>query len=265
MSGRIDRRFEELREQGRAGLVTFTMAGDPDHNKSLEILLSLPDAGADLIEIGMPFTDPVADGPAIQSAGQRALEGGANMHNTLKIVRQFRKSDENTPLILMGYLNPVMAFGYEKFMKDAHEAGVDGLIIVDLPPEEDQEVRELAFQFELDMIRLVTPTTDERRLPAVLDKASGLLYFVSIAGVTGTASVNSESVGEYLENLRQYTDLPVAAGFGIKTPRDVAAIGEFADAVVVGSAIVNTVAEYKDSSELTEKVIQQVRELRSAL
>jgi tryptophan synthase alpha chain len=158
-----------------------------------------------------------------------------------------------------------MAFGYEKFMKDAHEAGVDGLIIVDLPPEEDQEVRELAFQFELDMIRLVTPTTDERRLPAVLDKASGLLYFVSIAGVTGTASVNSESAGEYLENLRQYTDLPVAAGFGIKTPRDVAAIGEFADAVVVGSAIVNTVAEYKDSSELTEKVIQQVRELRSAL
>ncbi len=265
MTNRIDKRFKELKAQGRAGLVTFVTAGDPDHETSLGIVKALPGAGADIIELGMPFSDPMADGPAIQAAGLRALKNGANMRKTLEIVRDFRADDGDTPIVLMGYTNPVMAFGAEKFISETAEAGVDGLIIVDLPPEEDGEIRTLAENRGLHVIRLVAPTTDEKRLPAVLNGAGGFLYFVSITGVTGTASVNVASVASYLENLRKYTELPVAAGFGIKTPQDAARIGEIADAAVVGSAIVNTIAAAGEKQEIIKLVAEQVKELRGAL
>ncbi len=265
MTNRIDIRFRKLKEQGRTGLVTFVTAGDPDHETSIDLVKLLPEAGADIIELGMPFSDPMADGPAIQAASIRALENGANMNRTLEIVRDFRKHDGQTPIVLMGYLNPVMAFGEERFMKEAAQAGVDGLIIVDLPPEEDEDLRTHASGKGLHMIRLVTPTTDEARLPVVIKDAGGFLYFVSITGVTGTASASSESVTDHLERVRKYTDLPVAVGFGITTPQDAAEIGKTADAVVVGSAIVKTIAASESRADVKQKLVQQVNELRAAL
>jgi tryptophan synthase alpha chain len=265
MANRIDTRFEEIKKQGRAALVTFITAGDPDHEVSKELMSLLPEAGADIIELGMPFSDPMADGPAIQAASLRALENGATMRKTLEIVRHFRGRDDKTPIVLMGYLNPVLAFGEEDFMKEAAKAGVDGLIIVDLPPEEDEEIRQYASSSGIYMIRLVAPTTDEDRLPVLLKDAQGFLYFVSITGVTGTASVNSVNVGNYLNIIKKYTDLPVAVGFGIKTPQDAAEIGAMAQAVVVGSAIVKTIADNQGQPGMQQLVTGQVRELRKAL
>ncbi len=265
MTNRIDARFRELKAQGRAGLVTFITAGDPDHDTSLEMMLSLPGAGADLIELGMPFSDPMADGPAIQAAGMRALEGGANMRGTFEIVRGFREKDGATPVVLMGYTNPLLAFGVENFVRTAADCGVDGLIIVDLPPEEDEEVRKAARAAGLHMIRLVAPTTGEDRIPYLVKGAGGFLYLVSITGVTGTASANAAEVKRCLEFIRKYTDLPVAAGFGIKTPQDAAEIGKTADAVVVGSALVSTIAANAGRPDLKEKLASQVRDLRKAL
>src|SRR6202163_498805 len=213
MTERMDRRFAALKKDGRAALVTFTMAGDPDEATSLAILKALPKAGADVLELGMPFTDPMADGPALQAAGLRALHAGANMKKTLAIVRGFRAGDETTPIVLMGYYNPIYIYGVEKFLGDAKEAGVDGLIVVDLPPEEDAELCEPALKQGLNFIRLVTPTTDAKRLPQVLKNASGFLYYVSIAGITGTKAVDATTVGKAIANLRLHTKLPIAVGF----------------------------------------------------
>lgn len=240
MDTRITRRFAALAAEGRAGLVTFTMAGDPDGPTSLELLTALPRAGADVIELGMPFTDPMADGPAIQAAGLRALKAGMTLAATLDLVRAFRQSDDETPLILMGYYNPIYIFGVEHFLEAAKAAGVDGLIVVDLPPEEDAELCLPARTAGLDFIRLATPTTDAARLPAVLANTSGFLYYVSIAGITGTRAPSYASVGAAIARLRASTDLPIAVGFGVKTAESAAAIvGAGADAAVVGSAIVD--------------------------
>ena len=240
MTTRITRRFDALRQEGRAGLVTFTMAGDPDAATALAILRALPAAGADLIELGMPFTDPMADGPAIQAAGLRALQAGTTLAGTLDLVRAFRDGDADTPLILMGYYNPIYIHGVARFLADAREAGVDGLIVVDLPPEEDAELCVPARAAGLDFIRLATPTTDAARLPAVLENTSGFLYYVSIAGITGTAAPSRDAVTAAVARLKAKTDLPVAVGFGVKTAATAAEIaGSGADAVVVGSAIVD--------------------------
>ncbi len=260
---RIENRLAEYKAQGRKALVTFVMAGDPDIETSTEILKSLPGAGADLIEIGMPFTDPMADGPAIQAAGLRALEAGGCMDVTLQMVRDFRAGEKDTPLILMGYFNPVFAYGLDAFVKDASEAGVDGLIIVDLPPEEDSGLRAAAGKAGLDVIRLVTPTTGGDRLQTVLQGAGGFLYYVSITGVTGAASANISAVSDHLNRIRAESDLPLAVGFGIKTPADAAAMAETADAVVVGSAIVQTVEQNAGAG--TEKVVAAVSAQVSAL
>ena len=238
MDTRIARRFAKLREEGRAGLITFTMAGDPDGATSLAILKALPAAGADLVEFGMPFTDPMADGPAIQAAGLRALEGGMTLTATLALIADFRRFDADTPVILMGYYNPIYIHGVERFLRDARAAGVDGLIVVDLPPEEDAELCLPARANGLDFIRLATPTTDAARLPAVLANTSGFLYYVSIAGITGTATPTYGSVASAVARFKANTDLPVAVGFGVNTAENAAAIAASADAVVVGSAIV---------------------------
>lgn len=232
---RIQKTFQSL---DRPALVTFLTAGDPDYQTSLKTLKALPGAGADIIELGMPFTDPMADGPVIQAASGRALQAGANMVQTLNMVRDFRADNDGTPIVLMGYANPVFVYGAEKFCRDAAEAGVDGLIIVDLPPEEAGELVPHVQAFGLDLIRLVTPTTDENRLDTVLSGASGFLYYVSITGVTGTAKADKAAVAAHIKTIKARTDLPVAVGFGIKTPDDVAAMGKIADAVVVGSALV---------------------------
>ncbi len=236
---RISRRFSKLKAEGRAGLVTFTMAGDPDGATSLALLKALPAAGADLIEFGMPFTDPMADGPAIQAAGLRALGSGMTLTRTLALVADFRRDDPDTPIILMGYYNPIYIHGVERFLADAITAGVDGLIVVDLPPEEDAELCLPTRASGLDFIRLATPTTDAARLPAVLANTSGFLYYVSIAGITGTATPTSDSVASAVGRFKAATDLPIAVGFGVNTPAGAAAIAASADAVVVGSAIVN--------------------------
>lgn len=247
-SSRIETRFAELKELGRPALVTFIMAGDPDMETSLEILKSLPDAGADVIEVGMPFSDPMADGPAIQLAGQRALAGGQTLAKTLKVVSQFRKIDKKTPIVLMGYYNPIYIYGVEKFLKKAKASGVDGLIIVDLPPEADDELCIPALEIGINFIRLTTPTTDDKRLDTVLNNASGFVYYVSITGITGAALPKPKEVAASVARIKAKTDLPIAVGFGVKTPAQAAAIGKGADGVVVGSAIVNVV---KDS--LTKK------------
>ena len=238
MDTRIARRFAKLKDEGRAGLVTFTMAGDPDGATSLALLKALPAAGADLIEFGMPFTDPMADGPAIQAAGLRALGSGMTLTRTLALVAEFRRADADTPVILMGYYNPIYIHGVERFLVDAKAAGVDGLIIVDLPPEEDAELCLPARAAGLDFIRLATPTTDAARLPTVLANTSGFLYYVSIAGITGTATPSTVSVASAVARFKAKTDLPVAVGFGVNTPESAAAIAASAAAVVVGSAIV---------------------------
>jgi tryptophan synthase alpha chain len=239
-------RFAALKAENRAGLVTFTTAGDPDYETSLAILKGLPAAGADVIELGMPFTDPMADGPAIQAAGLRALKGGARMTRTLEMVREFRKTDAATPIVLMGYYNPVYIYGVDQFIADALAAGVDGMIVVDLPPEEDDEFCIPALAAGLHFIRLATPTTDEKRLPAVLEHTSGFIYYVSIAGITGAASADNTAVASAVARLRARTTLPVAVGFGIKTPAMAADIARIADAAVVGSALVQVIADSLD-------------------
>jgi tryptophan synthase alpha chain len=238
MTTRIERRFVALKEEGRAALVTFTMAGDPDYRTSLSLTKALPKAGADVIELGMPFTDPMADGPAIQAACQRALRGGQNMKKTLSLVREFRKGDDATPIVLMGYYNPVYIYGVDKFLVDAKSAGVDGLIVVDLPPEEDEELCLPALKAGLNFIRLATPTTDDKRLPAVLNNASGFVYYVSITGITGAAAPDTDNVTAAVKRIKRHTDLPIAVGFGVKTAAHARAIAEGADGVVVGSALV---------------------------
>lgn len=263
---RIDRRFAVCRAEGRAALVTFVTAGDPDADTSLAILKALPGAGADLIEIGMPFTDPMADGPAIQLSSQRALKGGQTLRKTLDMVRAFRAGDADTPVILMGYYNPIYVYGVERFLSDAREAGVDGLIVVDLPPEEDDELCVPALKAGLSFIRLATPTTDDARLPAVLANTSGFVYYVSITGITGTRSAAEADLRAALARLRRHTDLPIAVGFGIKTREQAAAVAALADAAVVGSALVDRIANNLDADGrarpgLVEAVLELVSEL----
>jgi tryptophan synthase alpha chain len=243
MTGRIDRRFAELKKEGRAALVTFTMAGDPDHATSVAILKALPKAGADVIELGMPFTDPMADGPAIQAAGLRALKAGQNMKKTLAAVRDFRNGDDTTPLVLMGYYNPIYIYGVERFLGDAKAAGVDGLIVVDLPPEEDSELCLPAMKAGLNFIRLATPTTDDKRLPTVLTNTSGFVYYVSITGITGAAAPDAQKVTAAVARIKRHTSLPVCVGFGVRTAAHARAIAAGADGVVVGSALVDAVRQ----------------------
>ncbi len=240
---RIGVRFAELRASGRAGFIPFITAGDPDADTSFAILERLPEIGADLIELGVPFSDPMADGPAIQASSMRALRAGMNVKGTLALVKRFRESDAKTPIVLMGYFNPIHAYGVEKFARDAGAAGVDGLIVVDLGPEEDSVLRASAMSAGLDIVRLATPTTDDRRLMTVLDGAGGFLYYVSIAGVTGTKTFREENVRDAVSRIRRVSKLPCAVGFGIRTPEQAAAIGRFADAAVVGSAIVSNIAK----------------------
>jgi len=243
MTGRIDRRFAELKKEGRAALVTFTMAGDPDHATSVAILKALPKAGADVIELGMPFTDPMADGPAIQAAGLRALKAGQNMKKTLAAVRDFRNGDDTTPLVLMGYYNPIYIYGVERFLGDAKAAGVDGLIVVDLPPEEDSELCLPAMKAGLNFIRLATPTTDDKRLPTVLTNTSGFVYYVSITGITGAAAPDAQKVTAAVARIKRHTTLPVCVGFGVRTAAHARAIAAAAVGVVVGSALVDAVRQ----------------------
>jgi tryptophan synthase alpha chain len=243
MTTRIERRFAALKKEGRAALVTFTMAGDPDYSTSLAIARALPQAGADVIELGMPFTDPMADGPAIQAAGQRALKAGQRMTDTLRLVREFRNEDSDTPIVLMGYYNPIYIYGVDKFLADAKSAGVDGLIVVDLPPEEDEELCIPALKSGLNFIRLATPTTDDRRLPAVLNNTSGFVYYVSITGITGAAAPDTGKVAAAVARIKRHTSLPVAGGFGVRTAAHARAIAEGADGVVVGSALVDALRQ----------------------
>ena len=237
MTTRIAARFAELKREGRSAFITFLMAGDPDPATSLEIIKALPKAGADIIEIGMPFTDPMADGPAIQASGLRALKAGMTLRKTLDMVRAFRKGDDGTPLVLMGYYNPIYIYGVDQFLADAKSAGVDGLIIVDLPPEEDTELCLPAMKAGLNFIRLATPTTDDRRLPAVLANTSGFVYYVSITGITGSASADAAAVGEAVGRIKRHTRLPVCVGFGIRTPEAARGIAQNADGAVVGEAV----------------------------
>jgi tryptophan synthase alpha chain len=248
MSTRIDRRFAALKQEGRAALVTFTMAGDPDYGTSLAVAKALPKAGADVIELGMPFTDPMADGPAIQAAGVRALAGGQTMRKTLELVRAFRKDDDATPIVLMGYYNPIYIYGVDKFLADAKTAGIDGLIVVDLPPEEDEELCLPALKAGLNFIRLATPTTDDKRLPAVLTNTSGFVYYVSVAGITGSAAPDPNVVNQAVARIKRHTKLPVAVGFGVRTAQAAAAIARGADAVVVGSALVDALRKSLDAN-----------------
>ena len=245
---RIDARFAALRREGRAGLITFVMAGDPDTVTSTEIVKALPQAGADVIEIGMPFTDPMADGPAIQAAGLRALHTGQTMVKTLALVREFRAGDAATPIVLMGYYNPIYIYGVARFLADSKAAGVDGLIVVDLPPEEDSELCLPALQAGLNFIRLATPTTDDKRLPAVLANTSGFVYYVSITGITGAAAPDASRVSEAVKRIKRHTALPVAVGFGVRDAASAAAIARSAEAVVVGSALVEKVRTSLDAA-----------------
>lgn len=269
---RIAARFAELKRQGRGGLVTFTTAGDPDLETSYRILKGLPEAGADLIELGMPFSDPMADGPAIQASGQRALKAGITLDATLGLVRRYRdeSGDDATPILLMGYYNLIYQRGPELFCKQASAAGVDGLIIVDLPPEEADELKPYAQHCDIDTVMLTAPTTDAKRLPAILDYAAGFLYYVSILGVTGTRSATDEHVRAAVKHLRAHTELPIAVGFGIRTPQQAATVSTIADAAVVGSAIVDKVRDGLDANgkpkpELVESVLSYVRELSAGV
>ncbi len=262
---RIGQKFETLKAENKKGLVTFITAGDPTMDHSASILKNLPNSGADFIEIGMPFTDPMADGPAIQASSLRALNNGMNLNGVLKMLRDFRANDNETPVILMGYFNPIYKYGCDKFVSDAKAAGADGLIVVDLPPEEDAELREPAQAAGLDLMRLVTPTTIGTRLDTVLDGASGFLYYVSITGVTGTKSADTAAVGKHIEAIKDKTDLPVAVGFGIKTPEDAAQMAKIADAVVVGSAIVDNMHQNQEDSDLSGIILNQVSALKKAI
>lgn len=266
MTTRIEKRFAGLAKEGRSALVTFTMAGDPDYATALALAKALPKAGADVIELGMPFTDPMADGPAIQAAGQRALKSGQDMDKTLSLVREFRKEDDATPIVLMGYYNPIYIYGVDRFLADAKSSGVDGLIVVDLPPEEDEELCLPALKAGLNFIRLATPTTDDKRLPAVLRNTSGFVYYVSITGITGAATPDAGKVGAAVARIKRHTKLPVAVGFGIRTADDARAIASGTDAVVVGSALVDTIRKSLDGEgRATEKTLKSVTDLVSSL
>jgi tryptophan synthase alpha chain len=266
MTTRIDTRFAALKAEGRAALVTYLTAGDPDAAASLAIVKALPAAGADVIELGMPFTDPMADGPAIQAAGLRALGAGATMVKTLELVREFRKGDDATPIILMGYYNPIYIYGNERFLADAKAAGVDGLIIVDLPPEEDEELCIPALKAGLNFIRLATPTTDDKRLPTVLNNTSGFVYYVSITGITGAAAPDAGKVKDAVVRIKRHTKLPVCVGFGVRTAEQARAIAEGADGVVVGSALVEAVKNSLDAGgKATSGTVTAVTGLVSAL
>jgi tryptophan synthase alpha chain len=256
---RIDRRFAELKAAGRSALVTFLTAGDPDRETSLAILRALPAAGADVIELGMPFSDPMADGPSIQRSSQRALKAGQTMARTLDMVRLFRSSETDVPIVLMGYYNPIYIYGVDRFLRDAKGAGVDGLIIVDLPPEEDTELCLPALAAGLNFIRLATPTTDDRRLPAVLANTSGFVYYVSITGITGTAMPDPARTAEAVGRIKRHCRLPVAVGFGVRTADQAAAIARGADGVVVGSALVNALKDTLDENgTATSRTIEAV-------
>lgn len=264
MTGRIERRFAELKQKGRAALVTFVTAGDPDYETSLKIIRGLPKAGADIIEFGMPFTDPMADGPAIQAAGLRALHAGQTMKKTLKLVKEFRAGDQETPVVLMGYYNPVYVYGVDKFLKDAKAAGVDGLIVVDLPPEEDDELCLPAIAAGINFIRLATPTTDDKRAPAVFRNTSGFVYYVSVLGITGTKAPDLKSVEKNVNRLRKHTKLPIAVGFGVKTAAQARAIAKNADGVVVGSALVGAIKDsLTKAGKPSPKTIKAVHSLVS--
>ena len=266
MATRIDRRFAELKTEGRAALVTFLTAGDPDPETSLALVQALPAAGADVIELGMPFTDPMADGPAIQMSSQRALKAGQTLKKTLELVRAFRGSNDATPLVLMGYYNPIYVYGVDRFLRDAKSAGVDGLIIVDLPPEEDEELCLPALKAGLNFIRLATPTTDDKRLPAVLANTSGFVYYVSITGITGAATPDAEKVAAAVARIKRHTKLPVAVGFGVRTAEQAAGIASGADGVVVGSALVSVLKGSLDPNDkATEKTVSGVVDLVAAL
>jgi tryptophan synthase alpha chain len=267
---RIERRFAQLRAEGRAGLGIYLTAGDPDPETSFALFSGLAGAGADLIEIGMPFSDPMADGPSVQAAGQRALKAGTTLRSTLAMVRRLRQADPDTPYVLMGYYNPIYRYGAETFARDAVAAGVDGAIVVDLPPEEDAELAEPARAAGLDIVRLATPTSDEARLPAVVAHASGFLYYVAITGITGTRAADAASVRVAVERLRRFTQLPVAVGFGIKNPAQAAEVAKVADAAVVGSAIVDRLAvnldlDGKAKPGLVEAVLADIRALAAGV
>ncbi len=266
MTTRIDARFAQLEKEGRSAFVTFLMAGDPDPETSLAIIKALPQAGADIIEVGMPFTDPMADGPSIQAAGLRALKGGMTLKKTLAMLREFRNGDNTTPLVLMGYYNPIYIYGVDNFLVDAKAAGVDGLIIVDLPPEEDTELCLPAMQAGLNFIRLATPTTDDKRLPAVLANTSGFVYYVSITGITGSAAAESSAVGEAVARIKRHTKLPVCVGFGIRTPDAARSIAERADGVVVGTALVDALRGSLDADgRATSRTVTAVADLAASL
>lgn len=239
---RIDRRMAKLKSEGRPALVTYFMGGDPDYDTSLSIMKGLPKAGADVIELGMPFSDPMADGPAIQAAGLRALKNGQTLHKTLEMAADFRMSDDETPIVMMGYYNPIYIYGVEKFLSDAKQSGIDGLIIVDLPPEMDDELCIPALKAGINFIRLATPTTDDKRLPKVLENTSGFVYYVSMTGITGSALADTGKVGDAVKRIKAHTDLPICVGFGVKTAEQARLIGASADGVVVGTAIVNAIA-----------------------
>ena len=266
MSARIDARFASLAREGRAGLVTFVTAGDPDYATSLAILNALPQAGADVVELGTPFTDPMADGPAIQASSLRALKAGQRMTKTLAMVREFRQGDSATPIVLMGYYNPIYIYGVDRFLVDAKAAGVDGLIIVDLPPEEDEELCLPALKAGLAFIRLATPTTDDKRLPAVLKNTSGFVYYVSITGITGAAAPDSAKVTAAVSRIKRHTKLPIAVGFGVRTPEHAAAIARGAEAVAVGSALVEAIRTSLDANDkATARTVPAVTELAGSL
>jgi tryptophan synthase alpha chain len=263
---RIDKRFADLKREGRAALVTFVTAGDPDYETSLQIIKGLPKAGADVIEFGMPFTDPMADGPAIQEAGLRALKAGQTLAKTLDLVRDFRTGDDQTPIVLMGYYNPIYIYGVERFLENAKAAGVDGLIVVDLPPEEDDELCLPTIKAGLNFIRLATPTTDDKRAPTVLRNTSGFVYYVSVLGITGTKAPDLESVEQNVIRLKGHTKLPIAVGFGVKTAEQARRIAKSADGVVVGSALVTAVKDNLDrAGKPTPATVKAVHALVSEI
>ena len=266
MTTRIDRRFASLKREGRAGLVTFVTAGDPDYGTSLAIVQAAPAAGADVVELGMPFTDPMADGPAVQASSLRALKAGQTLRKTLDLVRAFRAGDADTPIVLMGYYNPIYIYGVDRFLTDAVSAGVDGLIVVDLPAEEDDELCVPALKAGLNFIRLTTPTTDDKRLPVVLANTSGFVYYVSITGITGAATPEFGRVAQAVARLKRHTDLPIAVGFGVKNAEHARAIAQGADGVVVGSALVEAVRTSLDADgKATAKTVPAVIDLIASL
>lgn len=264
-TSRLENCFAALKQQNRPALVSYLTAGDPDADTSRRLLHGLPKAGVDIIELGMPFSDPMADGPAIQKAALRALENGQTQAKTLEMVRQFREQNSTTPIVLMGYYNPIYCYGVERFLTDAAKAGVDGLIVVDLPPEHDEELCQPAAQHGIDFIRLATPTTDAKRLPKVLANASGFIYYVSVAGVTGGSAPTPERLEGAVAGLREHTELPIAVGFGIRTAEQAAAIGRYSDAVVVGSALVDCIENANTPDEAVERVHGLVNELAESV